>query len=36
MPEGTVVERLAVELHRHYRAAEKALNGPNKADRFLR
>ncbi len=26
MPDTTVVERLAVELHRHYRAAEKAFN----------
>ena len=32
MPEGTVVERLAVELHRQYRAAEKALNGPDRTD----
>ena len=30
---SAVVNRLAAELHRNYRAAEKALNGPDKTDR---
>jgi hypothetical protein len=30
---AAVVNRLAAELHRNYRAAEKALNGPDKTDR---
>ncbi len=32
VPDTTVVERLAVELHRQYRAAETALNGPDRTD----
>lgn len=34
MPSPAIVNRLAAELHRNYRAAEKALNGPDKTDRI--